>query len=196
MHLIVDDAPVIRSTLNSNSHVPPEEIGRRARICELTRDPKFSEMADGGFLTFGMIKPNVHLAHPDNMGAGDDAVTRRIISAVREPLVVIARADFIIPRADAEDFYGHLRERPDVFQRVIDFMTSGAVTGLIMQTQGDVGNAIELWRDQIGPTNPEKALPGTIRGDFAETIEHNAVHGSDSVESVRREIAWFIKMLT
>lgn len=89
---------------------------------------------------------------------------------------------------DAEGFYAVHKERP-FFKDLVAFMTTGPV--LIMVLEGE--NAVTKNRDIMGATDPKKATPGTIRADFAKTIDENAVHGSDSVENAKIEIAYFFK---
>ena len=92
-------------------------------------------------------------------------------------------------RLDAEragGFYVEHRERP-FFPALIEFMTSGPVVVQVLEGE----NAIALNRELMGATNPQEAAPGTIRADFASSIDANAVHGSDSPASAAREIAYF-----
>ena len=91
-----------------------------------------------------------------------------------------------IDRATAEEQYGEHRDKP-FFAELVDFITSGPV--VMAKVTGD--NAISLWRDLMGPTDPADAPPGTIRGDFASVITENVVHGSDSPESAGRELKLF-----
>ena len=91
-----------------------------------------------------------------------------------------------LSRAQAEGFYAVHRERP-FFKDLVDFMISGPV--LVQVLEGD--NAIAKNRELMGATNPAQAAPGTIRADFAKSIDANAVHGSDSAASAEREIAYF-----
>jgi len=91
-----------------------------------------------------------------------------------------------LSRAEAEGFYAVHRERP-FFKALVDFMISGPV--MIQVLEGD--NAVLKNRDLMGATNPKEAKPGTIRADFAQSIDANAVHGSDAVETAKQEIAYF-----
>jgi nucleoside-diphosphate kinase len=91
-----------------------------------------------------------------------------------------------LSRAQAEGFYAVHRERP-FFKDLVDFMISGPV--LVQVLQGD--NAILKNRELMGATDPKKAAKGTIRADFAASIDANAVHGSDAPETARAEIAFF-----
>jgi nucleoside-diphosphate kinase len=86
----------------------------------------------------------------------------------------------------AEQFYAVHAERP-FFRDLVTFMISGPVVVQVLEGQ----SAVQLNRDIMGATNPANAAPGTIRKDFAESIEANSVHGSDSLENARREIAFF-----
>jgi len=91
-----------------------------------------------------------------------------------------------LTKADAEGFYAEHKERP-FFADLVAFMTSGPV--VVQALEGE--NAIIKNRDLMGATNPKEADEGTIRRDFAESIDANAVHGSDSSASAEREIAYF-----
>ena len=91
-----------------------------------------------------------------------------------------------LSKAEAEGFYAVHRERP-FFNALVEFMISGPV--MIQALEGD--NAILKNRDLMGATDPKKAAPGTIRADFADSIDANAVHGSDAPETAQVEIAFF-----
>ena len=91
-----------------------------------------------------------------------------------------------IDRATAEEQYGEHRDRP-FFAELVDFITSGPV--VVARVRGE--NAISVWRELMGPTDPADAPSGTIRGDFASVITENVVHGSDSSESAARELKLF-----
>ena len=99
----------------------------------------------------------------------------------------IAAAKMVrLSREDAEGFYAVHRERP-FFRDLVDFMTTGPV--MVQVLEGD--NAIAKNRELMGATDPKKAAPGTIRADFAQSIDANAVHGSDGPETAATEIAYF-----
>lgn len=87
---------------------------------------------------------------------------------------------------NAQDFYAIHKERP-FFRDLVDFMTSGPVVVLVLEGE----NAVRKNRELMGDTDPKKATKGTIRADFAESIDANAVHGSDSLENAKNEIAFF-----
>jgi nucleoside-diphosphate kinase len=91
-----------------------------------------------------------------------------------------------LSRADAEGFYAVHRERP-FFRDLVDFMTTGPV--MIQVLEGE--DAIARNRELMGATDPKQAAPGTIRADFARSIDANAVHGSDGPETAQAEIAYF-----
>src|SRR5439155_20006012 len=103
--------------------------------------------------------------------------------------IVAARMTWLA-RPDAEGFYAVHRERP-FFRSLVDFMTSGPV--FIQVLEGP--DAIARNRELMGATDPQKAAPGTIRADFAQSIDANAVHGSDGPETARTEIAYFFLTL-
>ena len=127
--------------------------------------------------TFSIIKP--------------DAVAKNAIGQIlarfeAAGLKVIAARMMHLSRSQAEGFYAVHRERP-FFKDLVEFMISGPV--LVQVLQGD--NAILTNRDLMGATDPKKAAKGTIRADFADSIDANAVHGSDAPETARAEIAFF-----
>jgi nucleoside-diphosphate kinase len=93
---------------------------------------------------------------------------------------------FTIDRAMAEEHYGEHREKP-FFGELVDFITSGPVVAARIEGE----SAIEVWRTLMGPTDPVKAPPGTIRGDLGLIITENIVHGSDSPASAERELKLF-----
>lgn len=120
-----------------------------------------------------------------------DAVARNVIGAIYQRfeqagLRVIAARMRQLSRAEAEGFYAVHRERP-FFKALVEFMISGPV--MIQVLEGE--SAVQKHRDLMGATDPKKAAPGTIRADFADSIDANAVHGSDSVENAAIEIAYF-----
>ena len=101
-------------------------------------------------------------------------------------LRIVAQKRLWLTRKQAEAFYAVHRERP-FFNSLCDFMSSGPVVAQVLE--GD--NAVTRNRDVMGATNPANAAPGTIRKDFAESIEANSVHGSDSADNAKIEIAFF-----
>ena len=101
-------------------------------------------------------------------------------------LKIIAQKRLQLTRSMAEKFYEIHKDRP-FFNDLVDFMISGPVVVQVME--GD--NAVKLNRDVMGATNPDDAEEGTIRKEFAESIEANSVHGSDSLENAKNEISFF-----
>jgi nucleoside-diphosphate kinase len=101
-------------------------------------------------------------------------------------LRIVAQRRLRLTRAQAEAFYAVHRERP-FYRSLCDFMTSGPVVAQVLEGEA----AVERHRAVMGATDPAKADPGTIRKDFAESIEANSVHGSDAPESAAKEIAFF-----
>ena len=101
-------------------------------------------------------------------------------------LKIIAQKRLQLTRSMAEKFYEIHKDRP-FFNDLVDFMISGAV--VVQVLEGD--NAVKLNRDIMGATNPDNAEEGTIRKEFAESIEANSVHGSDSFENAQKEISFF-----
>lgn len=127
--------------------------------------------------TFSIIKPDI---------------TKRNLTGIvnsyieKAGLKIVAQRMTILSRIQAESFYAEHKSR-GFFTSLIEFMTSGPV--ILQVLKGE--NAIAKNRDIMGATDPAHALPGTIRKDFAESIEANCVHGSDSQESANKEIKYF-----
>jgi len=127
--------------------------------------------------TFSIIKP--------------DAVAKNVIGEIesrfeKAGLKIVEMQMKQLSQADAEGFYAEHKERP-FFADLVSFMTSGPVVVQVLEGEG----AILKNRELMGATNPQEAAEGTIRRDFAESIDANAVHGSDSAASAEREIAYF-----
>ena len=124
-----------------------------------------------------------------------DAVAKQAIGAIYSRfetagLKIVAAQMMHLSRAQAEAFYGVHRERP-FFKDLVEFMISGPV--MIQVLQGP--DAIAKNRELMGATDPKKAAPGTIRADFADSIDANAVHGSDGPDTAAVEIAFFFPSL-
>jgi len=127
--------------------------------------------------TFSIIKP--------------DAVAKNVVGQIisrfeSNGLKVVASRMKHLSRGEAEGFYAVHRERP-FFKDLVEFMISGPVVLQVLEGE----NAIAKNRELMGATDPKKADPGTIRADFASTIDANAVHGSDAPETAAIEIAYF-----
>ncbi|AUZ05777.1 nucleoside diphosphate kinase [Vitreoscilla sp. C1] len=120
-----------------------------------------------------------------------DAVAKNVIGEIysrfeKAGLKIVAAKMKQLSQADAEGFYAVHKERP-FFNDLVSFMTSGPV--MIQVLEGE--NAVLANRELMGATNPKEAAAGTIRADFAQSIDANAVHGSDSLENAAIEIAYF-----
>jgi nucleoside-diphosphate kinase len=129
--------------------------------------------------TFSIIKP--------------DATRRNLTGAINDRiekagLRIVAQRRLKLAKKEAENFYAVHRERP-FFAGLVAFMTSGPVVVQVLEGE----NAVAKYREVMGATDPAKAASGTIRKDFAESIEANSVHGSDSPENAATEIAFFFK---
>lgn len=129
--------------------------------------------------TFSIIKP--------------DAVGKNHIGAIisrfeKAGLRVVGIKMKHLSQADAEGFYAVHKERP-FFKDLVSFMTTGPVLLMVLEGEG----AVEKNRQLMGATDPKKAEAGTIRADFADSIDENAVHGSDSSENAKIEIDYFFK---
>ncbi len=127
--------------------------------------------------TFSILKPD----------ATKRNLTGRINTCLEEAgLRIIAQKRIQMSTAQAEQFYGVHRER-GFFHELVTFMTSGPVVVQVLEGE----DAIAAYRNIMGATNPAQAAAGTIRAQFAESIEANSVHGSDSAENAATEIAYF-----
>ncbi len=120
-----------------------------------------------------------------------DAVRKNVIGKIlgrfeAAGLRVVAARMMQLSRSEAEAFYAVHRERP-FFRDLVEFMMSGPIMVQVLEGEG----AILKNRELMGATDPKKAAPGTIRADFAESIDANAVHGSDGADTARTEVAFF-----
>ena len=120
-----------------------------------------------------------------------DAVQKNVIGKIVDRfesngLRIAAMKKIRLSRCDAKEFYAVHKERP-FFNDLVDFMVSGPVVVMVLEGL----NAVAKNRELMGATNPKEAAPGTIRADFADSIDANAVHGSDSLENAKREVAFF-----
>lgn len=127
--------------------------------------------------TFLMVKP--------------DGVQRNLIGSIinkfeSKGFKLIAAKIMLIPNALAQKHYDEHKERP-FFNDLVDFITSGPVFAMVWEGEGVIKTA----RNMMGATNPQEAAPGTIRGDFGISVGKNIIHGSDSLESAKREINLF-----
>lgn len=127
--------------------------------------------------TFLMVKP--------------DGVQRQVIGDIvdrfeRRGFVMKGAKLMVIPTELAEKHYAEHSERP-FFGELVEFITSGPVFAMVWEGE----NVIKLARSMMGATKPEDSNPGTIRGDYATTVSHNIIHGSDSLASAEREIGLF-----
>jgi nucleoside-diphosphate kinase len=124
-----------------------------------------------------------------------DGVAKNLIGEVyarfeKQGLKIVAARMLHLTRAQAEGFYAVHRERP-FFKPLVDFMISGPVMVTVLEGEG----AILKNRNIMGATDPKKADKGTIRGDFATTVDENMVHGSDAAETAKQEIGYFFSDL-
>lgn len=120
-----------------------------------------------------------------------DAVEKSLVDDINarflnQGLRIVKSKQLKLTKEQAEKFYAIHKDRP-FFNGLVQFMSSGPVVVQILEGS----DAVRLNREIMGATNPKDALPGTIRADFAESIDKNAVHGSDSLENAKQEIAFF-----
>lgn len=130
------------------------------------------------------MQQTLSIIKPDAVKKG---VIGKIIDRFESAGLRIAAAKKIkLSKCDASQFYAIHKER-FFFNDLVDYMTSGPVVVMVLEGE----NAVAKNRELMGATDPKKAAPGTIRADFAESIDANAVHGSDSEENAKNEIAFF-----
>ncbi|HEY0173238.1 MAG TPA: nucleoside-diphosphate kinase [Pyrinomonadaceae bacterium] len=135
----------------------------------------------GNHITFGIIKPDA--VRDGKMGA----ILQRITDA---GFKIRAMKLIHLTKTEAEGFYAVHRERP-FFGELTTFMSSGPCVVMALQKE----NGVKAWRDLMGATDPAKADEGTLRKDFANSIGENAVHGSDSLDNAKTELAYFFSQL-
>ena len=130
-----------------------------------------------GNKTFAIIKPD----------AIKNRYTGKIYDRILEAGFNVLCAKLLkMTKSQAEEFYAVHKDRP-FYSELTEFMSSNACMVLALQKD----NAVSAWRETIGATNPKEAIEGTIRKDFANNVQENAVHGSDSDENAEKEIAFF-----
>jgi nucleoside-diphosphate kinase len=135
-----------------------------------------------------MSERTLAIVKPDAVAAG---VAGRIITRIEQAGFKIVAAKLIhMSFDDAAGFYAVHRDRP-FFKSLCAFMTQGPCIPMVLEAD----NAIQRWRDLMGATDPAKAAPGTLRKEFAASIEANAVHGSDGPGTAAAEIAYFFSAL-
>ena len=129
--------------------------------------------------TYAMIKP-------DGVQRG---LTGELIRRIEQKgFRIVGLKQMVISRETAESHYGEHKGKP-FFDGLVSFITSGPVVAMVLEGE----NAILEWRKMMGATNPKEAAPGTVRGDFATTLDENVAHGSDAPETAEREIGIFFK---
>ena len=127
--------------------------------------------------TFSMIKPDITKRN----------LTGRVNSYLEQVgLKIVAQKMITLSKTQAEEFYLEHKDRP-FFSNLVSFISSGPVIVQVLKCK----NAVTLNRNIMGATNPDEAEEGTIRKDFAKSIDENSIHGSDSLESAKREVEFF-----
>ena len=130
------------------------------------------------------MQNTLSIIKPDAVKKG---YTEQICARIEDSgLDIVLKKELLLTRNQAEGFYAEHKGKP-FFEALINFMTSGPVHVQVIEGK----EAILRYRSLMGSTNPKEADPGTLRHDFAESIDANAVHGSDSLESAAREVAYF-----
>ena len=134
------------------------------------------------------MERTLSIIKPDGVGRG---LIGEVIKRLEEKEInIIAMKMLHLTESGAEGFYAVHKERP-FFRSLTDFMTSGPVVVMVLEGE----DAVIKNRDIMGATNPKEAAEGTIRKTFADSIDENAVHGSDSLENAKNEIAFFFDTL-
>lgn len=168
---------------------------------QILKSDDLQRFIEQGKVTFGAIKPNTK---ESNLGVETDEQGARNILEIIEasPLDLMFTVSVPLTREDLDEFYADIKPRLEAIQKngltewdgFVNFMQSGPVTYFLLCDQE--GNAVEKWRKLMGPTNPEEAPPGTIRGDYALITRQNLVHGAsrgpenDPTKNVRKEAEW------
>lgn len=135
-----------------------------------------------------MSERTLVLVKPDGVSRG---LVGEVLSRIeRKGYTLVALELRTLDRVTAETHYGEHADKP-FFGDLVEFITGGPLVAAVIEGP----DAIEAWRTMMGVTNPIKSAPGTIRGDFANVMQENLVHGSDSPESAAREIALFFPSL-
>ncbi len=136
--------------------------------------------------TTQVLEQTLSIIKPD--AVGQNQIGNIIEYFEREGLSVVAARMVHLTQQEAEEFYAIHKGRP-FFGELVEFMTSGPILAMVLEGE----NAVLKNRQIMGATDPAKAAPGTVRADFATSIERNAVHGSDSPQNAKTEIAFFFK---
>jgi len=160
-------------------------LGLCGVLCRMLQAPKVAIEEENQMA----VEQTLSIIKPDAVGKN---VIGKILTRFEDNgLKIVAARMMHLTREQAGSFYEVHKERP-FFNDLMEFMTSGPV--FISVLKGD--NAVKANRDIMGPTDPKEAPAGTIRGDFADSIDANAVHGSDSVENAEREVRFFFPDLS
>lgn len=164
-------------------------------IVEILEHPELKKLALEGNITLGMIKP--HITDGRNLPADQDEAAEKIIDEIGLEHIIFNQPFFLIGE-DIDQLYEHVKDtlveggKVAEWDNMSDFMTSDPINLLLLYFPE--GNAVQTWRNLMGPTMPNKAkteAPNTIRGRHASELPNNIVHGSDSPESVIRELGLF-----
>jgi nucleoside-diphosphate kinase len=132
------------------------------------------------------VEQTLAIIKPDSVEKG---IIGEITNRIDEASLKITGIKMVsMDKTRAEGFYAVHKDKP-FFESLVKFMTSGPSVVMVLEAE----NAIKLWRDTMGVTNPEEAAEGTIRKDFGTSIERNAVHGSDAPETAKFEVAYFFE---
>jgi nucleoside diphosphate kinase len=207
--IVIDDIPrseVLTRERLSNINYRELELSeleqiKLQRIVKVLEHPRLQELIDEGKITHAMVKPR---ADWNTQDLSDLEAAEAVRKSIKKPLEVVFDISVIFEEEDVEEFYaGGPREvqesrspivHKDKFRsrwdELVDIMTSGPTTIFLLYDPS--GNAIPEWRDQIGHWDVDNRprQPGTIRGDFAKSNYTSIVHGSDSLQNVKREVAF------
>jgi len=163
------------------------------KINEVLRHPELQAFIDEGKITFGVIKPQAYAGR--NLPEDDDEAARILMDEIGDENIVFSFPT-ILTEQQVEQFYGDVKEKyqaiveqgRSVWDSISEFAQSGPLTFMLIYRED--GDAITWWREKMGKTRPNEASPSSIRGKYAlqENLPNNLTHGSDSVESVKKEV--------
>lgn len=165
-------------------------------ILQILKHPEFQRLIEEGHITLAAVKPHTEKTFlPEKIEGVTDDISgeKAVLGLVKSPLQNIFQVSFALTPKDLQSFYPGLKERipPPNWKIFKKSMLSGPVTYVLLYC--DECNAIDEWRSQIGPTNPDKAredAPNSLRAKYAKTIDNNVVHGSANIGDAKMEIGW------
>lgn len=180
------------------------ERKKMSAISKILKHPEFQQLVATGNITLAAIKPHTEKSY---LGTESDIEGEGLIlEEIRKgELTSVFSISLNLDSADVNEFYpAELRfklrqmiqeDGENQWLRFANYMLSGPVTYLLLYDPEEKGEAVEKWRRQIGATNPQNAMPSTIRGMYALSTQNNLVHGSANIDDAKREVAWLRKKI-